>query len=152
MLRSYFTLKTRIVFRYNKTLIQYTHPKIPTGYHYAANSSLLGWSLCPLLLGRAVGMGHLRECNDRNSKTNEYLSVLALIAKVDSQGRHQYLHTGNWECFIYIYFCTVKNPGTTYMSWWLNAETAWISNHIHYKVWDEITYPFLNFNGATVEV
>ena len=29
---------------------------------------------------------------------------------------------------------------------------AWISNHIHYKMWDEITYPFLNFNGATVEV
>ena len=29
---------------------------------------------------------------------------------------------------------------------------AWISNYIHYKVGDEITYPFLNFNGATVEV
>ena len=29
---------------------------------------------------------------------------------------------------------------------------TWISNHIHYKVWDEITYPFLNFNGCTVEV
>ena len=29
---------------------------------------------------------------------------------------------------------------------------AWISNYIHYNVWDEITYPFLNFNGATVEV
>ena len=27
-----------------------------------------------------------------------------------------------------------------------------ISNYIHYKVWDEITNPFLNFNGATVEV
>ena len=27
-----------------------------------------------------------------------------------------------------------------------------ICNYIHYKVWDEITYPFLNFNGATVEV
>ena len=27
---------------------------------------------------------------------------------------------------------------------------AWISNYIHYKVWDEIIYPFLNFNGATV--
>ena len=26
------------------------------------------------------------------------------------------------------------------------------SNYIHYNVWDEITYPFLNFNGATVEV
>ena len=29
---------------------------------------------------------------------------------------------------------------------------AWISNYIHYNVWDEITYQFLNFNGATVEV
>ena len=29
---------------------------------------------------------------------------------------------------------------------------AWISNYIHYKMWDEITYPFLNFNSATVEV
>ena len=29
---------------------------------------------------------------------------------------------------------------------------AWISNYIHYNVWDEITYPFLKFNSATVEV
>ena len=29
---------------------------------------------------------------------------------------------------------------------------AWISNYIHYKVWDEITYPFPNFNSAAVEV
>ena len=29
---------------------------------------------------------------------------------------------------------------------------ARISNYIHYKVRDEITYPFLNFNGATTEV
>ena len=28
---------------------------------------------------------------------------------------------------------------------------AWKSNCIHYNVWDEITYPFLNFNGVTVE-
>ena len=27
-----------------------------------------------------------------------------------------------------------------------------ISNHTHYDVLNEITYPFLNFNGATVEV
>ena len=27
-----------------------------------------------------------------------------------------------------------------------------ISNYTHYNTWDEITYPFLNFNGATVEV
>ena len=24
----------------------------------------------------------------------------------------------------------------------------WINNHTHYKVCDEITYPFPNFNGA----
>ena len=24
--------------------------------------------------------------------------------------------------------------------------------HPYYKMWDEMTYPFLNFNGATVEV
>ena len=29
---------------------------------------------------------------------------------------------------------------------------ACISNYIHFKGYDEITYPFLNFNGATVEV
>ena len=30
--------------------------------------------------------------------------------------------------------------------------SAWISIYIHYKVWDEITYPFSHFNGTAVEV
>ena len=34
----------------------------------------------------------------------------------------------------------------------LTLISAWISNYTHYGVWDEITYPFLNFNGAIVEV
>ena len=29
---------------------------------------------------------------------------------------------------------------------------AWITNYIHYKVWDEITHPFPNFNSKAVEV
>ena len=29
---------------------------------------------------------------------------------------------------------------------------AWISNYVHYRLYDEITYRFLNFNGCTVEV
>ena len=30
---------------------------------------------------------------------------------------------------------------------------TWIDfDLIHYKMWDDITYPFLNFHGATVEV
>ena len=28
----------------------------------------------------------------------------------------------------------------------------WISNHMLSKMWDEITYPFLNFSRTTVEV
>ena len=28
---------------------------------------------------------------------------------------------------------------------------AWISNYTLYNVWDEITNPFPNYNGATVE-
>ena len=29
---------------------------------------------------------------------------------------------------------------------------AWISNHMPIKVWDEITYPFPNFNGCTIKI
>ena len=35
---------------------------------------------------------------------------------------------------------------------WFNFNPALISNYIHYKMWDEITNPFLNFNDATVDV
>ena len=31
---------------------------------------------------------------------------------------------------------------------WINFNPAWISNHMHYTVWSEITYPFAN----TIEV
>ena len=34
----------------------------------------------------------------------------------------------------------------------LTLITAWISNYMSSKVWDEITYPFPNFNGVNVEV
>ena len=34
----------------------------------------------------------------------------------------------------------------------LTVIPAWINYYTHYNVWDEITYPFLNFNGCTVDV
>ena len=34
----------------------------------------------------------------------------------------------------------------------INLTPAWISNYIHYNVWDEIAYPFPNFNDYAVEV
>ena len=41
----------------------------------------------------------------------------------------------------------------TYFTWYIYAiKPAWISHHNIYKMWDKITYPFLNFDGATIEV
>ena len=34
----------------------------------------------------------------------------------------------------------------------LSLIPVWMSDHIYSKVWDEITYPFPNFNGCTIEV
>ena len=39
-----------------------------------------------------------------------------------------------------------------WISTWLTLVPAWISNHMPNKVWNEITYPFSNFNSLTVEV
>ena len=53
---------------------------------------------------------------------------------------------------------STKPAATTNIYWgpfyWegLTLIPAWISNYIHYDVGDEITYPFLNFDSATVEV
>ena len=35
---------------------------------------------------------------------------------------------------------------------WINFNPSMDRNYIQDKVWDKITYPFLNFNGRTVEV
>ena len=33
---------------------------------------------------------------------------------------------------------------------WFTLIRPWISDYIHYKEWVEITYSFLNFNGANI--
>ena len=45
-------------------------------------------------------------------------------------------------------FCIATAPRGAF----LTLIPAWISNYIPSDVWDEITYPFTNFNGATIEV
>ena len=52
-----------------------------------------------------------------------------------------------------LFVCNMSTWGTIntrapFYSHGLTLIPAWINNHIHYKVWDEITYPFLNFDGA----
>ena len=41
-------------------------------------------------------------------------------------------------------------PGVSFKR--LTLIPTWISKYIHYKVWNEITYSFTNFNGTTVKV
>ena len=43
---------------------------------------------------------------------------------------------------------TVAAPSGPYYKHGLTYIPAWISNYIHYKVWDKITYPFPNLSGA----
>ena len=51
-------------------------------------------------------------------------------------------------------YCCTEKVNTNSPFYWggLTLIPAWISSHMLRKVWDEIIYPFLNFNGATVEV
>ena len=44
------------------------------------------------------------------------------------------------------------DPSGSFYYHGLTLIPSWICNYIHYDVWDEITYPFPNFNGATIVV
>ena len=46
----------------------------------------------------------------------------------------------------------VHNKNATSLSFINSTTNRNVSNYIHYKVCDIITYPFINYNGATVEV
>ena len=49
-------------------------------------------------------------------------------------------------------FAKLKWPQGPLWQYRLTLIPAWMSNYIHHKVCDEITFPSPNFNGATVEV
>ena len=50
------------------------------------------------------------------------------------------------------YISAIFNTWDPFYQHLLTEIPAWISDHMPNKVWDEITYLFRNFNGATVEV
>ena len=45
----------------------------------------------------------------------------------------------------------IEDSGPLYKHW-LSLIPKWMINYINFKIWNEITDPFLNLNGATVEV
>ena len=49
--------------------------------------------------------------------------------------------------------CVYPTPGAHLLTWLILMPVwIWINDHMPTKVWDEIDYPFPNFNGCTVEV
>ena len=55
-----------------------------------------------------------------------------------------------WQLTVSLLICLC--PFVPFYLHGLTLIPTWISNHIPSKVWDEITYPFPNFNDSTVEV
>ena len=64
---------------------------------------------------------------------------------------------GQWMACSIVYHKNLKSPNKLHRpsqtsELRVNIFPAWISIHTPSKVWYEITYPFLNFSGCTVEV
>ena len=59
-------------------------------------------------------------------------------------------HGYKLDLFKVIFFQNTHNrhPGPLLLTW-INFNSTWISNHILSKLWDEITYPFPNFNRVS---
>ena len=56
-----------------------------------------------------------------------------------------------YKLYSYSFFY-IKDTSSRFYLHGFTLIPAWINNNMLGKVWDEINYPFLNFNGATVEV
>ena len=49
--------------------------------------------------------------------------------------------------YCYKQYCKAFHQGPLLLTW-INFDASWINNYIHNKEWNEINYPFLNFNDA----
>ena len=94
--------------------------------------------------------------------TSEWPVGFLYKTKGQQSGKYFQVLTWSWlPCFvcwrILIPHCSslcssrFQNTGTPFLTWF-NFNPRWISNHMTKKLWDEILYPFPNFNGTTVEV
>ena len=89
-------------------------------------------------------------------KTNLNITFLKLLPYLPGANELMELSQGSWKHDITAPGCTsfVSSENLTLESLlltWFNFP-AWISNHLPSKVWDEITYPLRNFNGATIDI
>ena len=111
-------------------------------YTFEPNLVVLAWTCDELLCSQTHGWTHRQMAGNDNTQRSKLASKLA-------SGKNHRL-SGN----LYGKPCSLGNRD--YCSPFdydgLTLTPARISNYIHCKMWDEIIYPFLNFNNCTVEV
>ena len=113
-----------------------------------------------------VSIGCTNVCSGANQRNNQSSASLAFVGGIHRwpvNSLHKRLVTREmfpFDCVIMklfdrdliaveLIFHWILTTGSFY---WhvLTLIPAWIRHYIHYKIWGEITYPFPNFNGATV--
>ena len=79
---------------------------------------------------------------------------LAFFASIGvNQNEFEQKYTSAFKiCLKYPVQKIIISSSSHYSEHGLTLIPAWISNYIHYNVWAEINFPFLNPNGATIEV
>ena len=105
-------------------------------------------------------------CEGNSPVTGKFPAQRASNAEnVSTEWRHRAVGSGGetWSLLrnSKSYRANIKDSGTDKFQALFRDYSQWCDlcvqryghgNHTHHNVWDEITYPFLNFNGATVEV
>ena len=130
--------------------------------HKLTRLSLVLVMACYLLAARLLPEPMLPYCQVNNS---EQISVKFESKLITNLSRKSPLHLEYLVCEMTTILlwpkCVNVQSLKRYMSaaipgpfllTWIVLIPEWISKHIPRKVWDEIAYPFPNFNGATVEV
>ena len=106
-----------------------------------------------------VGLSYSVSTGGHDAKSS-YLHVTDTIQDLqaphhDPLNVHQIINMFQWSLHHFFYPMNPRSSSDCSGPFYqhdLTLTPAWISNHIHYKMWDEITYPFPNFNSCTVEV
>ena len=114
------------------------------------------------LLGRSLKNGRLTvgwrtDERTRDNKPGTAWYRLRFTDSVSSEAIkhiHDYINSGYNDLITIKELHDVMLPVCCSHIYWhgLTLIPAWISNYMPRKVWDKITYPFLNSNGCTVEV
>ena len=109
------------------------------------------WSVSSLELGETFVFGntcvHYQIFNDAFHSNLTTIVGISSAGDLASERRQSLAWSGHHSSLKYI--CMICGPLYQHR---LTLIRTWMSNYMSAKMWDEITYPFPNLNGATVEI